>query len=131
MLLNNNESSIPPSEVRGYPDMIHYAPATQKPGDINFSEHLIELAKDGEVEFYLTSEHLEVESGSARPYDTVGETMKGTQDKAAIIAISYEILQPLLNLEITRAERTLCHFRVATTIVHELMVRNPALSGPL
>ncbi|KUJ16909.1 uncharacterized protein LY89DRAFT_782153 [Mollisia scopiformis] len=79
-------------------------------------DRLKKMAKS--IEFHLTSERVDPHTSLRRQWTMIGETESQT-DGPTIVWIGIETLEPLLNPQITRAERMLCHFRVACTVIHE------------
>jgi hypothetical protein len=76
-----------------------------------------------------------VYSGSVNPHtglkgdDTNAET-EHAYFEVATIWIAFEMIAPLFNPTVSPAERILCHFKFAITIVHEFTVsRIPNLPG--
>ncbi|KAL2061555.1 hypothetical protein VTL71DRAFT_6932 [Oculimacula yallundae] len=83
----------------------------------NLDQVFIDLAK--EVIFHLSSGEIHPSTGTKRGYHATGETLFQDSDKT-IVYFSFESLEPLLNNQITAAERMACHFRNATILLHEL-----------
>ncbi|KAE9369105.1 hypothetical protein N431DRAFT_346193 [Stipitochalara longipes BDJ] len=90
------------------------------------------------MQFHLHSGEIEPHSGLNRElYQVVAEThfprfkeeagkdendiMICENEEGAIVWISFETIEPLLNDRITAAERLLCHFRFGVTLFHEFV----------
>lgn len=73
------------------------------------------------VEFHLVSEHTDPYTGLERDYLVQGETASQLFGDT-IVWFGYELLAPLLDKRITISERMLCHFRIASTLLHEFTV---------
>ncbi|KAE8445237.1 hypothetical protein EG329_013609 [Mollisiaceae sp. DMI_Dod_QoI] len=79
-------------------------------------EKFAALAKN--IEFHLMSEYVSPESGLEREWTVNAET-ESQREGPTITWFSFELLAPLLDGRISVAERMLCHFRVAVTLLHE------------
>jgi hypothetical protein len=77
------------------------------------------------IQFQLQSGHINRFSGSRRPREhfLYAESENFATTPKTIIWFSFESIKPLMNSKITAAERNLCHFRIATMLLHEFTVR--------
>lgn len=73
------------------------------------------------IEFYLMSEYISPHTGLERKWTVAAET-EPFQEGPSIIWFSIELVAPLLDQRISYAERMLCHFRIAVSLVHEFTV---------
>lgn len=90
------------------------------PAELERAQMLFERIS-ANIEFHLGSERREPHTALERPWRVLAETVS-QYDGPTIIWFSTEILEPLLSPNITTAERMLCHFRVASTVIHEFTV---------
>jgi hypothetical protein len=118
-LLFGARSSIPLVDTGGRSDYERRLPRPLASRS-DCEEFLLNIVSN--VEIHLASERVDPDTGNKRlNFKPNGETHKQTEGPT-IIYFSHEILEPLLNKNITVSERRLSDFRVASTLIHEVSV---------
>jgi hypothetical protein len=76
------------------------------------------------VQFSLADANLDIDTGLERETQVYGEYYGPDKLAVTSIHIKYQTFEPLLNNKITDAERMLCQFELAATLLHESAVKN-------
>ncbi|XMA16154.1 hypothetical protein WAI453_008945 [Rhynchosporium graminicola] len=125
-LLAGEYSQIP---VKEYPKDYDYtergmryrltprSPQTIHQDRIDVNRILMDLSK--KVSFHLCSGDINMDTGDRKQHNTTGLT-EFCHHGNTIVWFSFENLEPLLNDQITAAERMMCNFKNATILLHEL-----------
>ena len=91
-----------------------------EPRNINVVQKCFNLVAE-EINFHLYSSDFDPTSGIRSSFNAVAETSFQYREPTTIW-FSFATLEPLLSSKITAAERMLCHFRIASTSIHEFSV---------